>query len=396
MRIAVLFHQLGPYHVARLKAAARVTDVIAVELSEKTQEYAWQHVDGGSAFERITLTHGSDIRNLSRSEMWRRIAQGLNQARPDVIAVHGYAVPDALAAIRWGSQTYTPMIVMSESTAHDESRAWWKEAVKRRVIAQFHAALVGGSPHVFYLERLGMPRHHIFTGYDVVDNLHFATGAYAARLSEVEVRVRLHLPEHYFLASSRFIEKKNLDRLIRAFALYRERAGRQAWHLVLLGDGPLRNRVEAAVAAYGLEEGVHLPGFKQYEELPAYYGLANAFVHASTVEQWGLVVNEAMAAGLPVLVSDRCGCALDLVEQGRNGYTFDPYDTEALATMMQHMASDSCDCDGMGAASRDIIARWTPETFALSMEQAATIALEVARPKRKYMGEMLISALMHR
>ena len=124
----------------------------------------------------------------------------------------------------------------------------------------------------------------------------------------------LGLPERYFLASARFVPKKNLLRLLEAYAGYRRRAGADAWHLVLLGDGELRGDIERRSALPDLAGAVILPGFRQYDELPAYYGLARAFVHASTTEQWGLVVNEAMAAGLPVLVSDRCGCAPDLVE----------------------------------------------------------------------------------
>ena len=98
-------------------------------------------------------------------------------------------------------------------------------------------------------------------------------------------------------------------------------------------------RSRAASPGSDLAGDVILAGFKQYDELPAYYGLASAFVHASTTEQWGLVVNEAMASGLPVLVSDRCGCAPDLVEDGVNGFTFDPYDVEALAGLMQRVAA---------------------------------------------------------
>ncbi len=71
-----------------------------------------------------------------------------------------------------------------------------------------------------------------------------------------------------------------------------------------------------------------LPGFKPYDELPVYYALANAFVHASTSEQWGLVVNEAIATGLPVIVSNRCGCAPELVNG--NGFTFDPTNEDEL------------------------------------------------------------------
>ena len=108
---------------------------------------------------------------------------------------------------------------------------------------------------------------------------------------------------------------------------------------MILGDGHLRPQLTRRVEQLGIAEDVLLPGFKQYDELPAWYGLAGAFVLASTTEQWGLVVNEAMASGLPVLVSERCGCAPDLVEDGVNGFTFDPYDVEGLAGLMQRVAA---------------------------------------------------------
>ena len=82
---------------------------------------------------------------------------------------------------------------------------------------------------------------------------------------------------------------------------------------------------------------MHLPGFKPYDELPVYYALANAFVHASTTEQWGLVVNEAIASGLPVIVSNRCGCAPELVNG--NGFTFDPTNEHELTARLLEMAS---------------------------------------------------------
>src|SRR5207249_5035240 len=156
---------------------------------------------------------------------------------------------------------------------------------------------------------------------------------------------------NYFLASARFVEKKNLTSLIRAYAEYRDRLkgigvtdpGYKGapWDLVLLGDGPLRETLNAQLSTLNLHSHVHLPGFKQYDELPVYYALANAFVHASTTEQWGLVVNEAIASGLPVIVSERCGCVPELV-QG-NGFTFDPMDEHELASLLFRMATLSDD-----------------------------------------------------
>ncbi len=108
--------------------------------------------------------------------------------------------------------------------------------------------------------------------------------------------------------------------------------------------------------------------------MPAYYGRAGAFIHPALVEQWGLVVNEAMAAGLPVLVSERAGCAPDLVRQGVNGFTFDPLNTAELARLLGVISRSAHDRAGWGAASRVIVAEWSPGRFASGLWAAADAA----------------------
>jgi glycosyltransferase involved in cell wall biosynthesis len=108
-------------------------------------------------------------------------------------------------------------------------------------------------------------------------------------------------------------------------------------------------------------------GFQQVDAVPAYYGLASCLVLPSISETWGLVVNEAMAAGLPVLVSQRCGCVPELVQPGVNGYVCDPLDTEGLARLLGVMSSDTVDAGKMGEASRQIVAQYTPETWAQTL-----------------------------
>jgi glycosyltransferase involved in cell wall biosynthesis len=146
-----------------------------------------------------------------------------------------------------------------------------------------------------------------------------------------------------------------------------------------------------------LQRCVLLPGFKQYPELPAYYGLASAFVHASTTEQWGLVVNEAMASGLPVLVSNRCGCATDLVQEGVNGFTFDPYSVEAIAHAMQRVwQMEDGELKKMGAQSARIITNWGPERFATGLEAAARKAIEVGPRRMNWRQRLVLPALINR
>lgn len=372
MKIGVLFHRFGPYHRARLQAAGRRCELYGIETSGETSTYEWDRVENSGEFQRITVYPDGDIWELPTREIASRVEGVLSEVHPDVVAVPGWSSPDALAATRWCARTSTPSVIMSASTERDFDRSWWKEAVKRRVVGVHQAGLAGGQLHAAYLAQLGMPEERISQGYDVVDNQHFAIGADDARRRADAVRQALELPEDYFLASCRFVEKKNLQRLLNAYARYRDRSRSDTpWDLVLLGDGPLKDDLVDQAEGHGVASHVHLPGFKQYRELPAYYGLANAFVLASTTEQWGLVVNEAMAAGLPVLVSAQCGCAPDLVREGQNGFTFDPYDASEMTDLLVRIAEDRCDRSTMGTRSQEIISRWTPERFAEGLLVAA-------------------------
>jgi glycosyltransferase involved in cell wall biosynthesis len=403
--VAVLFHRLGPYHHARLRAAGRVLATNAIELSGADECYAWDKIHGSEGFERATLFEGADSHTRPEGEVRRAVESALNACRPAGVAINGWSDPAALGALQWCLQAGTPAIVMSESTEWDGRRRPWLEWVKSRIVRLCSAGLAGGKPHADYLAKLGMPPGRIFTGYDVVDNDYFAAGAARARGQLAEIRNRHKLPESYFLASARFVEKKNLPGLIEAYGRYRELAsgGRKSkpgsdrlWHLVLLGDGQLKPVILERIAALGLAGCVHLPGFVQYPELPAYYGLAGAFIHASTTEQWGLVVNEAMASDLPVLVSQRCGCAQDLVQQGVNGFTFDPFDIEAMARVMHQLTESPDRLSAMGQASGRLIKDWGPERFGENLGRAMDASMDSPRPPASRFDVALLRMLARR
>jgi hypothetical protein len=396
LNCAVLFERIGPYHFARLSALGRQTRTRAVELFGMDATYAWDKVTGEGGFERETLFENPDAALGDPELINGRVSDALDRSAPALVAIPGWAGTAAFAALSWCLRTGTPAVVMSASTAVDEPRRWWKESLKGQVVRLFSAGLGGGTPHLEYLAALGIPRERLFPGYDVVDNEHFARGADAARADAHATRTRLGLPENYFVASNRFVEKKNLPRLLSAYAAYRRAAGRSAWKLVLLGGGPLERQVRAQRDTLGLSEDVLMPGFKQYGDLPAYYGLAGAFVHASTAEQWGLVVNEAMASGLPVLVSDHCGCATDLVDNLRNGFTFDPTNVEALAALFLRISTGELDLAAMGHASREMIARWSPQTFATNLCRAGRAAQAIQRPRATLASRAVLSALLSR
>ena len=406
--IAIFFDRLGPYHWARLQAAARLFRVVAIETCAITREYQWERIDQPRAFDRVTLFDDvSDGRSLKRVLLRQKLAKALCEVDPAVAMIPGWATPASLIALEWCLRNQRPTVVMSESNAFDEKRYTLAELIKRIVVSSFSAGLAGGQLQREYLVTLGLPRNRVFTGYDVVDNEYFRRKAEEVRSRRSEVRQKYGLPENYFLASARFIEKKNLSMLIRAYARYRRFADsredgqrttdNRPWDLVLLGDGPLKADICRLISDFRLHGHVHLRGFIQYRELPAYYALADAFVHASTTEQWGLVVNEAMATGLPVIVSNRCGCVPDLVAEGKNGFTFNPESVEDLGKLMVDVAclSDRR-LEEMRAESRRIVAGFTPTHFATAAQRAIDVAKAAPIYRATPFSSLLLKALIHR
>ena len=288
--IAVVFHHIGPYHHARLNAAADRLSVTGIEWSAKGYD-AWGAPATPARYHTVSLFPEATDHSPGNAELQCAFWSALEQASPDVVAVNGWNNFGSLIAANCCLRRGIPTVVMSESSRQDESRTWWKEAIKRRIAGLYSAALVGGQRHVEYLAELGMPRERIFTGYDVVDNHYFRQKAEEVRSQRSEVRQKYALPENYFLAQ-RVLSRRRICRgLFRAYAEYRRRSSAFAeatanrevrdrkpdtsrsirWDLVLLGDGPLRQAINNQLSTLNLNEHVHLPGFKPYEELPGYF-----------------------------------------------------------------------------------------------------------------------------
>ncbi len=303
--------------------------------------------------------------NWSDAEKWRLallLWRRLNVLNPEVVLVPGYYTLPALACAVWAKLNRKRSVLMTESTTHDHIRVWWREALKKALVnSLFDWAIAGGKPHREYLRRLGFPSARIASFYDVVDNSFFHDCCREIRRSHKSSD--FSLPAKYFLYVGRIAAEKNIETLLKAYAQYRLTGGR--WSLVLVGDGPLLNdaRTEAAATPYASD--IYFPGLKSTPELPPYYAFASAFVLASAIEPWGLVVNEAMASRLPVVVSQRCGCAEDLVNEGVNGFTFDPSDSEALTDTLRRLSELSPEeRDEMGRQSSAIIAGFSPDAWA--------------------------------
>lgn len=384
-RLLIHFSRFGPYHYARLRAARKELvklgwEVIGIEMASSDTTYAWQRSDiEFLESELLTVFANREYESLTVKEIRRTLVSLLDRLRPDAVAMAGWGSPDAQACLNWCRKNGATAIVMSETREVDGQRVWWKEKLKARLIRRFDAALVGGKSHQNYLVKLGMPQDRIRRGYDVVDDAFFEA---ESKKWKDGTRGAVPPPRPFFLASNRFVARKNLSRLIEAYARYVQNIQSSAsdlqhsplWDLVLLGDGELKGGLIAQCKISCLaiaecapwDEGrptgdrklptVYFPGFRQIGELPRFYAHAGCFIHPALEEPWGLVINEAMASGLPVLSSSNVGAAEELINEGVNGWTFNPREVNELRNHLVKMAGlDNLSRQQFGYASTRIL-----------------------------------------
>jgi glycosyltransferase involved in cell wall biosynthesis len=297
---------------------------------------------------------------------WRRI---FASGRFDAVWLNGYAHGPLLRA--FAAAKARGMKVMIRGDSRDglrRSEPFWREAAQRVLFRSVDAFLaVGSANRDFYLKRGAMPDRVHLAPFSV-DN-HFirqqidAVRPRRAKLLE-ELRLLPSLP--IVLFASKLQARKRCADLLAAFEALRPGTRAQ---LLVVGDGEERARLEEFVRSRGLSH-VRFAGFRNQSELPALYDLCDIFVLPSEREPWGLVVNEAMNAGKPIVASNAVGAARDLVLHGRTGFTFPVGDIGALTACLQSLLDDETLRRRLGEAGRDIVARWGIEATAQGVRSA--------------------------
>ncbi len=367
-RLAVIWMDWYAYHVARflgLESAPSLSGRVAgIEMVGGVGFHAGlkfrEDLPAGIAVD--TLLPDSSWQQASKWRLAQLVWQRLSTLDPEAVLVPGYYTLPALAAAAWARLHGRRSILMTESTNYDHVRVGWKEALKRVVIRLcFNWAVAGGKDHVTYLRELGFPADRIAGCYDVVDNAMFNEGTAALRNSATPAQ--FGLPDSpYFVYVGRHAPEKNVRQLLESWIAYRNGGG--SWPLVLVGNGPEHQELRLAAENCPYASDVFFPGLKSSRELLPFYAFAGCFVLPSTREPWGLVVNEAMASSLPVIVSDRCGCAADLVKDGSNGLLFDPSQLGQLAQALTRIASlQHGDLEQMALMSATRIRAYSPQRF---------------------------------
>ena len=314
----------------------------------------------------------------------------------DALLVLGWQTMAHVQAMQAAWSLGMPVIVRGESTLQRAPvrgargaarRLLWLPARQQLYAAAFDrvaAFLVIGTRNRDYYRSFGVPDEKMFWAPYGVDNAWFALSEPARTFARARVRNAIGVGEHsvVFASSAKLIERKRPMDLLEAVS--RARAQGVPAHALFIGDGELRASLERRAAEQGIENAVTIAGFINQAELPAWYAAADALVLPSdSRETWGLVVNEAMAAGLPVVVSDAAGCAADLVEESANGWTYGCGDAAALADRLTRLAALGSEGRAvLGKRSRAIVARFGIDVAA-SATVAATEAVTVSRRERR-------------
>lgn len=316
----------------------------------------------------IDLLHGYKhifLSNLGRGDGYARLINpGLIRAiilgRFDAVLFFlGWGTITSLMGIAACRLSTTPFLLYGDSSFPPAEISWHARLRARFLRAIFALAggfMASGVLNAAYYRHYGAPERRLFLLPWAIDNERFAAASDFAPGEREAMRARLAIrPEHVVLVfSGKLVTRKDPITLLRAVAEMRHRD----WAVVLfLGHGELREQLETFAIENELQ--VRFAGFVNQAELPKHYAMADVFVLPSTYEPRGAVVNEAMACGLPVIVTDRCGSLGDIVQEGDNAFVYPAGDATALAKALDQIVEFPSLRETMGRRSREIINSWS-------------------------------------
>ncbi len=329
--------------------------------------YRWTHISNRA------WRPGSDhFGGLLNPGLWPVIRDG----GFDAVLICGYYFASAWIAIVAAKFYGVPIIFVTDSHGLQSWRAqsMWKLRLKkqllRRIFSLANAVAVSSSGGVEYLKSLGFPAERVVLAPTAVNNGWWQQQA--ARVDRVAVREEWSIPAaaRVVLFCAKLQPWKGPIDLLEAFA----RANVENSYLAYAGDGPSRSNLESRAVELGVADRVRFLGFLNQSQLPSAYRAADLFVLPSLFEPFGLVVNEAMLCGLPVVVSDRVGAKFDLVRPNETGEVFPAGDIDALAAILRKILPDSAMRKQMGAIGARRMETWSPCEYVEGFVRAIDVA----------------------
>ena len=377
VRLTIVLPEPTPYRTGMLDRLAERPDLdlTVVYAAAAVQQRKW----GIDVRHRAVFLDGKRVPGATRVlrhdyPLSVGILGALRDADPDVVVVSGWSTFASQATVAWCRRHGVPYVLLVESNERD-ARPGWRQIVKNAVVptvvGRAEEVLVVGSLARESMRARGVPDDQISVVANTVDvaRLAEAADALAPRRNTLRAEVGIDADDVVVLSVARLAPEKGLDTLVRAAAA----AGEPRLVVALAGSGPERERLASLATELGVRL-VLLPDIP-WERIVERYAVADVFALLSRHEPWGVVVNEAAACGLPLVLSDRVGAAYDLLVDGRNGRLVPVDDDAAAGDALRELSADPALRRAMGAASREIVAGWGYEP---SIERLVAVVRRVA------------------
>jgi 1,2-diacylglycerol 3-alpha-glucosyltransferase len=341
--ILLVWDRIGDYHAARFLALEKAIGKKAfiADLGGKDKLYGWKN-----PLESHPNYFSLSELPVEKTDFWHRVKRFykiLKEKKIEAVGLAGYGRWEYRIMLLLCKYLNIKVILFAESW-YGENK--WVNGLKGKFLNWTCSGFLvsGQKAMTHFSEKLGLATSKIRMGYSVVDNAHFASHQNPEK-------------ENILLCVARFSEEKNLIRLVRAF---QKSALSASWTLKLVGGGPQKTELEQLI---GNSRNIQLSDWLSYQALPFLYGHARFFILPSTFEPWGLVVNEAMAAGLPIALSKNVGSFPDLLKNG-NGFLFDAENEDSIRNCLNRINQLSRnELEEMGEKSLELVGEFTPEVW---------------------------------
>lgn len=296
------------------------------------------------------------------------LIHAFNEFKPTILNVTGYFDWAQIILMAYAKSKGVKIVLSSESSSADSNRTKMKEIIKSRIVSLADSFFCFGKTSANYLLSLGVKPSQIAVDHAAVIDEDIIRKNYdQAKLENVQLASQT-LPKRNFIFAGRLAPEKNLEMLIKAFIqLQNSIPETKSWGLLFVGEGPLRSSLEKLANDNPIPGNINFAGGWPWHKVPQWLAKSDVLVLPSISEPWGLVVNEAMVCGMPVIVSKNCGCAEDLLKENVNGFIFDPLNSEELKRALLYFIQNPEKMNSMGIESQSIITQFSSKNVAAQM-----------------------------